>query len=99
MQNTNHQSGDFKLEENIKSLKRIAPKGNVSSETWQKNARSHDKVKSIVDHTMNLLSFNDCERGRNVNIGREIIKWRTLLRHSRHLNVQETVLLVYMVTV
>ena len=99
MQNTNHQSGDFKLEENVKSLKRIAPKGNVSSETWQKIARSHDKVKSIVDHTMNLLSFNDCERGRNVNIDREIIKWRTLLRHSRHLKVQATVLLVYMVTV
>ena len=35
MQNANHQSGDFKLEENVKSLKRLAPKGNVSSETWQ----------------------------------------------------------------
>ena len=33
LQNTNHQSGDFKLEENVKSLKRIAPKGNDCSET------------------------------------------------------------------
>ena len=33
MQNVNHQSGDFKLEKNVKSLKRIAAKGNVSLET------------------------------------------------------------------
>ena len=85
LQNTNHQSGDFKLEENVKSLKRIAPKGNDCSETWQKIARSHDKVKSIVDHAMNLLNFTDYERGRNVNIDKEIIKWWALLRHSKYL--------------
>ena len=81
MQNTNHQSGDCKL----KSLKRIVPKGNVSSETWQKIARSHDKVKSIVDHAMNLLSFTDYGRGRNVNTDRKIIKWQALLFYSRYL--------------
>ena len=42
------------------------------------------KVKSIVDHAMNLLSFTDYKRSRNVNIGKEIIKWRALLRHSRY---------------
>ena len=42
------------------------------------------KVKSIVDHVMNLLSFTDYKRCRNVNIGKEIIKWRALLRHSRY---------------
>ena len=42
------------------------------------------KVKSIVDHAMNLLSFTDYKRWRNVNIGKEIIKWRALLRHSRY---------------
>ena len=42
------------------------------------------KVKSIVDHAINLLSFTDYKRSRNVNIGKEIIKWRALLRHSRY---------------
>ena len=65
------------------SLKRIAPKGNVSSETWQKIARSHNKAKSILDHAMNLLNFTDYKRGRNVNIDKEIVKWWALLRHSK----------------
>ena len=34
IQNGDHQSADFKLEQNVKSLKRITPKVNVSSETW-----------------------------------------------------------------
>ena len=66
-------------------MKRIAPKGNVTSETWQTIARSHDKVKSIVDHAMNLLNFTNYERGRNINIDKEIIKWWALLRHSKYL--------------
>ena len=66
-------------------MKRIAPKGNVSSEIWQTIARSHDKVKSIVDHAMNLLNFTDYERGRNINIDEEMIKWRALLLHSKYL--------------
>ena len=59
LQNVNHQSGDFKLEENVKQLRRIAPKGNVSLETLQKIAQSHLKLKSIVDLAMNVLSFTD----------------------------------------
>ena len=51
----------------------------------KKNARSHNKVKSILDHAKNLLNFTNYERGRNVNIDEEIIKWRTLLRHSKYL--------------
>ena len=42
MQDVNHQSVDFKLEKNVNLLKRIAPKGNVSLETGQKIARSHN---------------------------------------------------------
>ena len=73
MQNVNHQSGDFKLEKNVKSLKRIAAKGNVSLETWQKTARSHNKVKSIVDHAINLLSFTYYKRCTIVNIDKILL--------------------------
>ena len=85
MQNMNQQSGDFKLEENVELLKNIIPKGNISSETWQKITRSHDKVKSIVDHVMNLLNFTDYEKGGNVNTDKEIIKWQALLCHYKYL--------------
>ena len=61
-QNTNHQFGDFKLEERVKSMKMMAPKGSITAETWQRIARSHDKVNNIVDHAMDLLNFNNEER-------------------------------------
>ena len=95
----NHQPGDFKVEENVKSLKRIAAKGNVSLETWQKIAKSHNKVKSIVDHAINRLSFTYYKRCTIVNIDKDIIKWPALLRRSSILKVQATILLVYMVTI
>ena len=85
MQNTNHQFGDFKLEERVKSMKRMAPKGSITAETWQRIARSHDKVNNVVDHAMDLLNFNDEERSRFVNIGNEVVKWRALLHHSKYL--------------
>ena len=83
-QNTNHQFGDFKLEERVKSMKMMAPKGSITAETWQRIARSHDKVNNVVDHAMDLLNFNDEERSRFVNIGNEVVKWRALLRHSKY---------------
>ena len=89
IQNGNHQSADFKLEENVKSLKRITPKVNVSSETWQKLQRDN-KVESIVDHAMNLLGFVDYEICRNSGHYFAILDI---------LKVQATVLLEYMVTV
>ena len=33
---------------------------------------------------MNLLSFTNYKRYRNVNIDKEIIKWQALLCHSRY---------------
>ena len=33
---------------------------------------------------MNLLSFTNYKRYRNVNIDKEIIKWQVLLCHSRY---------------
>ena len=47
----------------------MAPKGNITAETWQCIARSH------------LLNFSDEERFRFVNNGNEVVKWRALLCH------------------
>ena len=66
-------------------MKRMAPKGKVSSKTWQRIARSHDKVNKIVNQAIELLKFNDNERSRLINIEKEIVKWRAFLRHSRFL--------------
>ena len=38
-QNTNHQSGNFKLEERVKTMKRMAHKGNITAETWPRTAK------------------------------------------------------------
>ena len=62
----------------------MAPKGSITTETWQCIARSNDKV-NVVDHAMDLLNFNDEQRSRFVNIGNEVVKWRALLRHSKYL--------------
>ena len=62
----------------------MAPKGSITTETWQRIARSNDKV-NVVDHAMDLLNFNDEQRSRFVNIGNEVVKWRALLRHSKYL--------------
>ena len=62
----------------------MAPKGSITTETWQRIARSNNKV-NVVDHAMDLLNFNDEQRSRFVNIGNEVVKWRALLRHSKYL--------------
>ena len=86
MQNTNHQFGDFKLEEQVKSMKRMAPKSSITTEAQQQRiARSRNKLNNIVDYATDLLNFNDEERSRFVNVENEVVKWGALLRHSKYL--------------
>ena len=66
-------------------MKRVAPKGSITAETWQRIVRSHNKVNNVVDHAMDLLNFNDEERSRFVNIGNEVVKWRALFCYSKYL--------------
>ena len=51
-----HQDGDFKLEERIQAMKRMAPKGMVTKETWTRISRSLDDVDLAVRHGMRLLT-------------------------------------------
>ena len=75
MQNTNHQFGDFKLEEQVKLMKRMAPKSSITTEAQQQRiARSRNKLNNIVDYATDLLNFNDEERSRFVNVENEVVK-------------------------
>ena len=80
-----NQGGDFKLEERVQSLKRMAPKGGSSNEMWQRLARSHDQVNHIVCRAMQNLGLNETPRLRLVGIKNEINLWRAVLRHSQYL--------------
>ena len=85
-QNTNHQFGDFKLEEQVKSMIRMATKSSITAEAWQQRiARSRNKLNNIVDYALDLLNFNDEEGFRFVNVENEVVKWAALLRHSKYL--------------
>ena len=52
------QGSDFMLEEKIKRQKELAPKGVVSSKTWQRVSRSIDKVEDIVDNGKTKLGIS-----------------------------------------
>ena len=82
---TAHQGGDFKLEERIKSMKRIAPKGKVTKETWVEISRSVDNVGDVVDHGRNLLNYSDSGAALFTDVTSELVEYRAILRHSNYL--------------
>ena len=62
-------------------MKRMAPKGTITAETWQRIARSHIEVNNVVDHAIDLLNFSEDKRSRFVNTGNEVVKWGQPFRH------------------
>ena len=80
-----HQDGDFKLEERIQAMKRMAPKGMVTKETWTRISRSLDDVDLAVRHGMRLLNYFDGDSRQFTNIINEIVAWRAYLRNSQYL--------------
>ena len=85
----NHQGGDFLLEQKVKRMKMISPKGSTASSMWQRVARNVDQVGSIVEHGMGLLQINESDeyRVRHSCIDKEVVKWRAVLRNSKYLYV------------
>ena len=82
---TAHQGGDFKLEEKVKSMKRMSPKGVVSTDMWLRVARIHDDVSEAVANTMTILNVNESTRIRLTNLRKELNLWRAILRNSSFL--------------
>lgn len=82
---TVHQSGDFKLEERVKSMKRMSPKGPINENMWRRIGRSHDEVNEVVSNTMEHLKLLEVDRVRLTDIRKEINCYRAYLRHSTFL--------------
>ena len=78
-----HQGGDFCLEGKIKRQKMMAPKGDISKETWQRIGRSVDKMEKIQLHLNETLGNVYDDKERKIDIYDEICKWRAVLRHSK----------------
>ena len=83
-----HQGDDFMLEQRIKRLKTLAPKGKGSEKTWQRLSRNVDVADFIVKNGMPLLKMGDHESVRLTKIELEIITWRAHLRNSRYLHTK-----------
>ena len=84
----NHEGGDFKLENKIKKIKSLTPKGKKDAEMWRRTIRSKPGISKVIKHGKNLLKLQDLCFSRNVRSEREIVKWRAHLRKSEYLTVK-----------
>ena len=82
----NHQCGDFKLEERVKTMKKLSPKGKMDKQMWQRVARGMDEVNGVIQHGQSLLHMKDDHAARITPIENEVVKWRALLRNSKYLS-------------
>ena len=81
----NHQGGDFCLENKIKRLKMIAPKGRISNSTWQTLCRGIDKIERVYENAAEILQIDDGEKHQEIDLYDEIVSWRAVLRSSHML--------------
>ena len=89
----NHEGGDFKLENQIKRIKSLAPKGRISEDIWKKLIRCSTDVSACIDHGKKLLGLNSKDVSRKTSIEHEIAKYRACLRYNELLtqNSQDVV--------
>ena len=81
----NHQGGDFKLEEKVKMVKELSPKGKIDKGMWQRVARGIDETDKVIQHGKDLLKMQQHDSNRVTPIETEIVKWRAYLRNSSYL--------------
>ena len=72
----NHEGGDFKLENEIKRIKSITPKGKKTEETWTKTIRCAKKVTTVIKHGKKMLGLSRRTAFRKTSIEHAIIKYR-----------------------
>jgi hypothetical protein len=82
---SNHQCGDFKLEERVKTMKKLSPKGKMDEKMWQRVARGMDDVDQVIQHGQSLLHMDNQDGIRITSIENEVVKWRAVLRNSEYL--------------
>ena len=83
----NNEGGDFKLENKIKQIKALTPKGKKDAEMWKKIIRCSKDVTKVVKHGRRLLGLDQQDGDRQDNNIPLIVKWRAYLRHSKYLEV------------
>ena len=84
---SNHEGGDFKLENKIKQIKSITPKGKKDVDMWKRTIRATPSVSKVLSHGRKLLQMDDDSFIRITRSENEIVKWRALLPHNAYLSV------------
>ena len=87
----NHEGGDFKLENQIKRIKSLAPKRQISEEVWKKVIRCSTDVSAAIEHGRRLLGLNSKGVSRKTSIEHEIVKFRACLRYTEYLTRESRV--------
>ena len=82
----NHEGGDFKLENEIKRIKSITPKGKKTEDTWKKTIRCAKKVAKVIKHGKKMLHLSRKDVSRKASIEHAIIKYRACIRHRQFLS-------------
>ena len=59
-------------------------------DVWQQISRCVDEVARVVSNGMGLLNHFESDKIRITDLGKEIIRWRAVLRHSNFLRVEST---------
>ena len=85
----NHQGGDFCLENKIKRLKLIAPKGRITNGMWRMLCRGLDDIEEVYNNASESLSLGDGETYKDTDLYNEIVSWRSVLRLSEMLSGTE----------
>ena len=81
----NHQGGDFCLENKIKRLKMLSPKGTISNSMWKSLCRGLDQIGQVYENAAKILVIDDSEKHREIDLYDEIVSWRAVLRSSEML--------------
>ena len=76
------------MENRIKHIKSITPKGKKHFGMWRRTIRATPTVSKVLQHGNKMLKIDD-DNGtiRTPRSEREIIKWRGLLRNTKYLSV------------
>ena len=80
-----HQEADFILENKVKCQKMLASKGIDSEKMWWQVSQSLDGIIKINTSANWKLRIHKVDGDRHVDLSSEILRWRTLLRHTNYL--------------
>ena len=72
----NHKGGDFILEGKIKKHKMVAPKGNISADTWRTISRGINEIDEICEKAEENFHVLKDDTYRDIDFYDEIAAWQ-----------------------